>query len=393
MPDMAARRALVDLFEAALAAVRGDRLAAEALAADPPRHVIAIGKAGEALAQGAWRAGGHTLRSGFLAVPRGYETGELDAGAPFARHAGAHPLPDDSSLAAGEALERYVAGLPSGEAVAVLLSGGGSACVESLAPGVDLALLRRVTSWLMASGLPIAGVNAVRARFSRLKGGGLARWLQGRPVRALVLSDVFGEGDAWVAGAPLSPVVETLPPLPGWLQKLVDSLPSPPRTAAQSLDRLAGNREAIDAVRLHGARVCGILDGTVSEAADTLVACIGQADAGTYAWGAEPTIELPAAAGRGGRCRHLGLAVAERLARRGDWTLLAAGTDGWDGTDAVAGVCVDGATAERGRKRGRDAAEALRVADSGGFFAGSGEEVVTGPTGTNVNDLVILRKG
>ena len=385
------RRRLQSLFQVALDAVHGSRLAEAALAhADVP-HVIALGKAAESLAAGAWRANRGSVRSGFVALPRGYETGELPGDSPFERHLGAHPVPDESSLAAGEALERYTAGLPQGDAVAVLVSGGASACVESPAPGIDLALLRRVNDWSLASGLPITLINAARARLSRLKGGGLASWLRGREVHAKVLSDVMGDSDQWVGGGPLSAVTSELPPLPDWLGHILAAVPPKPM-AGVPLQRLAGNREAVAAVCAAGARDRGDIPGDIETACAEIAHAIETAEPGILVWGGETTFALPADPGRGGRCRHLALSLARRLAGRGDWCLLAAGTDGWDGTDAVAGAFVDGATEQRGTRRGRDAAADLARADSGGFFAGSGEEIVTGPTGTNVNDLVILRK-
>lgn len=382
------RRRLLALFHAVLDVVHGGRLAEAALAhADIP-HVIALGKAAESLAAGAWRANGGKVRSGFVALPRGYDTGELPGSAPFERHLGAHPVPDESSVAAGEALERYVAGLPPGDAVAVLLSGGASACVESPAPGVDLALLRRVNGWFLASGLPITTINTARARLSRLKGGGLASWLEGREVHAKVLSDVMGDSDQWVGGGPLSAVTSELPPLPDWLRAILAAVPPKP-SAGVPLQRLAGNREAVAAVCAAGARDQGDLPGDMETAGTEIVHALETSEPGMLVWGGETTFALPADPGRGGRCRHLALSVARRLAGRRDWCLLAAATDGWDGTDAVAGAAVDGATLERGSQRGRSAEADLAHADSGGFFAGSGEEVVTGPTGTNVNDLVI----
>lgn len=387
-----ARSKLRSIFETALTAVRGDRLAAAALKGSRARRVIALGKAAEALAQGSWQALGDQLDSGFIALPRGYETGELPVDSPFERHAGAHPLPDESSLAAGAALAEYAAGCPDGEPVCVLVSGGASACVDHLAEGVDLPLLRRVNAWCLGSGLAIAEINALRSRFSRLKGGGLARWLRHCDIQAWVLSDVLEGGERWVGGSPLAPVGEDLPTLPGWLQRMVDGLPEKPRVPEVMLERLAGNAEAVRAVCERGAEHRGTLTADTETAGDELVAFAGRSPPGLYVWGAETTIKLPGTPGRGGRCRHLALTVAHRLAGHEDWALLAAGTDGWDGTDAVAGACVDGFTIARGEARGRNASAALRSADSGGFFAGSDERVVTGPTGTNVNDLVILLK-
>lgn len=387
-----ARNRLLPLFNVALAAVRGDRLAEAALSGHTVDHVIAIGKAAEALAAGASRAAGAGLKSGFVALPRGYETHDLQPGSPIERHLGGHPVPDMGSVASGGALVDYIRRLPAGDAVTVLLSGGGSACIELPVKGANLATLRRVNAWLLGSGFPIQAVNAVRSRFSQIKGGGLRGWLRGRDVQAWVLTDVLGDGERWVAGAPLGPSPELPAGLPGWLRRQIDSLPPKWDAEGIELHRLAGNRQVVEAACRGGAEDAGTLACDMDEALSRLLAFIGQAAPGIYAWGGEITLRLPPRTGRGGRCRHLALALAQALEGHEDWTLLAAGTDGWDGTDGVAGACVDGMTSGRGRARGLDAGEALRTADSGGFFAGSVEQIVTGPTGTNVNDLILLWK-
>ncbi|MGH8127099.1 MAG: DUF4147 domain-containing protein [Gammaproteobacteria bacterium] len=385
------RDRLLTLFQAALTAVRGDCLAEAALVDSKARHVIALGKAAEALATGAWRVGRDTIRSGFVALPCGYGTGELSPEAPFVCYAGAHPVPDESSLMAGAELERYAAGLPRSEPVVVFVSGGASACVECPAPGVNLDLLRRTNAWLLGSGLPITAINAVRARLSRLKGGGLAHWLQGCEVSAWVLSDVMGDADQWVGGAPLSAVPADLPPLPDWLHPALKSMAIHP-SATVPLQRLAGNRDAVAAVCAEGAHHGGDLTGSLEAACADIVGTITESEPGLFVWGGETTFELPDNPGRGGRCRHLALTLARELAGSPGWSLLAASTDGWDGTDAVAGACVNGTTLERGGCRGRDTEVDLAHADSGSFFAGSDEEIITGSTGTNVNDLIIALK-
>src|SRR5699024_8744450 len=103
-----------------------------ALAGTDFSHVIALGKAGEALAAGAWRALEGVMESGFIACPRGYKSGELPQAAPFERHDGAHPVPDVTSLEAGAALLDFAKGMARGARVAVLLSGGASSSVEVL---------------------------------------------------------------------------------------------------------------------------------------------------------------------------------------------------------------------------------------------------------------------
>jgi hydroxypyruvate reductase len=105
--------------------------------------------------------------------------------------------------------------------------------------------------------------------------------------------------------------------------------------------------------------------------------------------GGETTVQLPRAPGRGGRNQHLALAAARRISGRDDMALLAAGTDGSDGNSDDTGAVVDGGTIERGRDAGLDPEACLAGADSGRFLEASGDLVHTGPTGTNVGDLLL----
>ncbi len=382
---------LTSIFRQALEAINGAQLAEAALADTSVEYVIALGKAAESLAAGAWCARGMSLVSGFIATADGYATGELPSRAPFERHLGGHPLPDDRSVAAGAALVRYVRGLPADARVAVLISGGASACVEWLRADVDLALLRRANEWLLASGLTIEAMNRVRGRLSELKAGGLARLLTPRHVAGYVLVDVPSGRTDWVGGGPLTaPPTGALPEVPGWLGTRLG--PAPRSAPAIAVTRLAGNDEAVSTVVSSGAIAVGPLEGPVEAMASNIATYLQGAAPGRYVWGGEMTLRLPARPGRGGRCRQLALGVALALAGREDWRLLAAATDGWDGTDAVAGACVDGATVQRGTQARGTAEAALRAADSGTFLAAAGAEFVTGPTGTNVNDLAIAEK-
>ena len=110
---------------------------------------------------------------------------------------------------------------------------------------------------------------------------------------------------------------------------------------------------------------------------------------GVHLWGGETSVELPANPGRGGRNQHLALAAAGMIADRDKVWLLAAGSDGNDGAGAEAGALVDGGTIMRGTMKSMDAAECLRRADAGSFLEQSGDLIPTGPTGTNVMDIVI----
>jgi glycerate 2-kinase len=132
--------------------------------------------------------------------------------------------------------------------------------------------------------------------------------------------------------------------------------------------RLAGNAEA--AAR----RICHEL-------------AVGDAD--LHVHGGETVLRLPAQPGRGGRCQHLAVAAARAIAGHADLLVLAAGTDGRDGASEDAGAIVDGGTVERAADAGLDAAAALASADTGRLLEATGDLLYTGPTGTNVGDIVL----
>ncbi len=388
--DNDSREILRSAFCGALVAVRGDRLAEAALAGEENTHVIALGKAGEAFAAGAWRALQGSLEAGLLLHPEGYATAELPPAAPFERHVGTHPIPDASSLEAGVALLDFAEALPRDAHVAVLLSGGASASVEVLNSNVDLEFLRRANRWLLASELPIEAINRVRAGLSRLKGGGLAQALAHTQARAWVLSDVTNSPLEWVGGGMLAPLpTGELPALPDWL---VEKLTPSATVSRLPIRRLAGNSEAVAAVVDSGAQAMGALAGEAAELGRYIGRTLSEGPPGLFVWGGEPAVRLPQRSGRGGRCQQLALAAALEIVGRVDCCLLAASTDGWDGTDPIAGACVDGDSVARGEANGPSARQSLTRADAGNFLKASGDLIRTGPTGTHVNDLVIACK-
>lgn len=367
--------------------MRADRLVELALRSCDFRYVIALGKAADALAAGAARALGRRLQAGFVAQARGYATGQALLDHRFACHEGGHPLPDDGSLAAGAALERFVGAIAMDEPVAVLVSGGASACVEIPALGVSLSLLTRANRWLLASGLSITDMNRVRGGLSRLKSGGLAQLLGARTVEAWILCDVPGGELESVGGGPLRPLDGRLPQVPAWLAPhLIPALSAGP---VIPLHRLAGNEELVQAVVAAGARSAGALHGEAEPLGGKLANRLMRGAPGLSAWGGEARVRLAGHPGRGGRCQALALAAASALAGRSDCFLLAGASDGWDGTDPVAGACVDGETLARGQAASLEARHCLEAADSGRFLEASGDLIRTGATGTNVNDIVI----
>jgi hydroxypyruvate reductase len=372
------RRLLLEVYDAALRAVDGQQAVAAALAQfdKGPVAVFAVGKAASAMLRGAYAALGADLRRALLITKDGHVDPDLAGRAQLRVLESAHPVPDARSLAAGAELERLVASLPPDEYPVFLISGGSSSLVEALQPGITLEDLRAVNERGLASGWDIHRLNSERARLSRLKRGGVARILNGRPAHALFISDVPDDSPD-VIGSGLcgvSPGVEDR--VSRLILARIDQATEAAATAGAALgltlerrrDRFAGDaaavaREFVDALRATPA------DG--------------------LAWGGESTVVLPATAGRGGRNQHLALTAATLLRANESLVLLAAGTDGSDGPTGDAGAMVDAGTVQRAEIAGVDVERALRAFDSGAALEASGDLLHTGPTGTNVGDILI----
>jgi len=395
------RADLLDILNAGLGAADGRRTVRDFLSDHRPRgplHLIAVGKAAGAMTRGALDVLGADLKDGIVVSPVGCADPGTPATPRLRMIESAHPVPDWRSTSAGSALLDWITALPAGAPVLVLVSGGASSLVEVLAPGIDPDVLPRLNHWLLGSGLDIFGMNAVRRRISRLKDGGLAAALWGRPVLALYLSDVKGDDPAWIGSGLLQQAPAALPPgLPGWVEELVTGGPMPDTPSAHVEHHIVGNLDtALSACEDRG-RMLGYevvrhdewLEGAVDRVAQHVIQGLDAGALGIHLWGGEPVVTLPEHPGRGGRCQHLALCCGMAIADRDDLTVLCAATDGTDGNSEDAGAVVDGGTVGRGLDGGFDPASSLRRADSGAFLEAAGDLIYTGPTGTNVNDLVI----
>jgi glycerate-2-kinase len=420
-------------FDAALAAVdpvrlvggrlhrRGDELVlADAGGAEVGCHagpvlVIGAGKAALAMGAAAATAAGEACRGGQLVVPHG-AGGGCPGGVQVAT--GRHPVPDDAGAAATAALLGLVQGADAKTLVVAVLSGGASALLVAPAPGLTLADKQAITAALLAAGAPIEDLNAVRRHCSRVKGGGLARTAsRAAGLWVLLLSDVVGDDPAVIASGPAAADATTFADAAAVLARHVAAGDVPPAVTRHLARGVAGelpetvkpgdpllarvrsavvgdNRTAV-AAAAEAAAARGYAVEVVAEPAVGDAAAVGRAVArrllalprgGALVAGGETTVR--ARGGRGGRAQHLALAAALELAGA-EAVLLAAGTDGVDGPTDAAGACVDGETVARARAAGHDPGQALAATDSHSLLARTGDLVRTGPTGTNVADVVV----
>ena len=401
----AGRKALLEIFHAALARVEGEGVVYRHLKRQPLQgelSLVAIGKAAGAMARGAQRALGKQLVDGLVISKHGHLGNYSARSHPLIGIEGSHPVPDGQSLDAGERLLEYLQGLPPERPLLFLISGGASSLVEVLHPGIGLPQLQAVNRWLLGSGLAIDRMNRIRRALSAIKGGGLLRWIGPRPVQALLISDVAGDDPSVIGSGLLVPAhdeqpASTIPGLPDWLRALLSASPPAPVERGQvELYLLATLRDAREAAAAEARRLGfkthlshAFLSADAENAGRRLALELLDSWPGIYVWGGETTVQLPAEPGRGGRNQHLALSAALEMEGRDDVCLLSAGTDGTDGPGEDAGALVDGGTVGRARREGIDAVDALQRADAGTLLAASGDLLHTGPTGTNVMDLVI----
>ena len=349
-------------FSEALKAVHGLRVVRDSLSGMSGEiAVVALGKAAGAMTRGVLAVPGLSVEHGFVCAPKRYLDFSLPDSGEWSIHQGGHPLPDEDSLTAGAALVDWLPKVSSSLPLVVLMSGGSSACIEHLRDGLSLEEVVARTRAMLASGADIHALNALRMEWSLLKGGRASRLAGPRDMRVLVMSDVPSDDPAFVGSGPFQ---------------------------SQTTQLVASNAMALAALG-EDVQLVGTLSGDARRQGERIAEFLKQAAPGTYAWGGENTVILPEHPGRGGRCQHLALTVAVALQGVSGVQLLAACTDGVDGASEDAGALVDGGTVARIEAEGLNVEQALAEANSGVALAAAGDLLHTGPTGTNVMDIVI----
>ena len=423
---------------AALAAVEPGRLTAAALRCDRagirlvrpggrlvarhagPVNVLAVGKAAAAMmAAAVTRLGPAVGRALAVVPPDGPRT--IRAGVRVVR--GAHPVPSAASVHAGLAALDLAAGTEPDAVLLVLVSGGTSSLLAAPADGVTLADKQAVTRRLLRAGADIAALNAVRKHCSRVKGGGLLRAARrAAGVWTLVLSDVLGDDLATIGSGPTTADPTSFADALDVLERFaaVDASPAVRRrleagvrgTIEETLDPadpivrrgrsvvIGNNATAVEAAR-RAAVALGyatarlpVIRGDAARAGRALAARVGAMGRGgprALVAGGEAIVRV-VGTGRGGRAQHLALAAALGLDGM-PAVVLAVGTDGIDGPTDAAGALVDGTLVCRARRCGIDLVRALAATDSHPALDALGALVRSGPTGTNVADLVVALRG
>jgi hydroxypyruvate reductase len=391
--------------------------------------LIAAGKAAPGMAQAALEVFDQVDVSGLIVTKYGHSLGADLLKGVVVLEAG-HPVPDDAGLAAAGQVKQTLIEAGPQDVVLLLISGGTSALLPLPVEGVRLEDLQQLTAMLLACGANIREVNTVRKHLDQLKGGGMARLAWPAPVFALILSDVVGDALDVIASGPAAPDPTTFAEAWMLLQHyhLVDSLPAAiaaylhdgmagraaetPKPGDPLFERvvnrvIASNRlaalAAVQAAREAGYQsilLTTFLEGE-ARAAGTLIAGLAK---GIYTngdpmpppaclvLGGETTVTLQGS-GLGGRNQELALAAALALEGTPEVALMALATDGSDGPTDAAGAIVNDETVPTARSLGLDPAAMLAENNSYPLLEAAGALLRSGPTGTNVNDLIVLLVG
>ena len=376
---MNARRVILELFDAALRAVDGRGSVERHLrnaSLPAPIEVIAIGKAASAMARGAHDALGSAIERMLVITKDGHSDPVLHSISGVTQVESSHPVPDLRSFSNGNELEERVRSLRDEIFPLFLISGGSSSLVEALRDGVSLDEVLTLNAQGLASGWDITRLNIARTRLSRIKGGGIARLLRDRRALALFISDVPGD-DPDVIGSGL--LGHDVGISDGIERHVIATI----ETAVHAVrDASCAHGLVLDAIATR-------FDGDADQVAGEILARLRASDSDGLVWGGESTVTLPPEHGRGGRNTHLALSFARQLRAGEPWLLLAAGTDGTDGPTSDAGAIVDAESVERASLAGCDVERAWREFDSGTALEAAEDLVHTGPTGTNVGDILI----
>ena len=393
------------IFSRSIEAVLPDESVRRALSGRsfPGRVIpVAVGKAAWQMARAAKDALGDRLSPGIVITKYGHVRGPipgmtcLEAG---------HPVPDGNSFAATREALALTEGLSDTDTVLFLLSGGGSALFESpLVPG---AVLQDVTEQLLACGADITEINTIRKRLSAVKGGRFAEHCAPAKVLSVILSDIVGNPVDMIASGPAYPDSSTCADALAVAEKYSLRLTEDTRRllageTPKKLDNVetavSGSVRELCAAAAAAAAALGyeptiLTDSLECEAKDAgaRLGRLARDRAGSgkplcFIAGGETVVKLTGK-GKGGRNQELALAAAEEISGLDNVLVFSLGSDGTDGPTDAAGGITDGGTKKALLAQGMSIRDVLRENDAYPALGAVGGLIMTGPTGTNVNDV------
>lgn len=397
------------MMDAALHAALPDTAVEQALERLPAYSgrliLIAAGKAAWQMAAAAHHRLGDRISGGVVITKYQHAQGPIGNLAIF--EAG-HPVPDENSYRATQAAIHAVQDLGSGDLVLFLLSGGGSALFEK--PLIDPGELADITRQLLACGADISEINTLRKRFSAVKGGRFAQLCAPAQVYSIVLSDILGDPLDMIASGPTYPDSTTAQQALAIAEKYGLTI-SPtararltvetPKVLSNARSVVTGSVRQLCAAAAQTAADLGytpvVLSASVcceAREAGSFLASIAQyhADAEkslAFLFGGETVVHLTGN-GLGGRNQEIALAAAKGIAGMENTLVFSLGSDGTDGPTDAAGGWVDGTSLDRLKAQGLQPDAVLQNNDAYHALKAIGGLIVTGPTGTNVNDLSVL---
>lgn len=365
--------------------------------------LVAAGKAAWQMAAAAVRVLGH-VDDGIVITKYDHVKGGLPG--IECREAG-HPVPDENSFAAAQRALDKVQGLKETDTVIFLLSGGGSALFEKpLIPGEEL---QDITRQLLACGADIVEMNTIRKRLSAVKGGRFALACMPAQVYAIVLSDILGDPLDMIASGPAYPDSSTCEQAKSIVEKYHLNLSAKaeslmeeetPKTLTNVTTQITGSVRQLCEAAGKAASKLGfepvlLTDELCCEAreAGSMMASILRTHAKDgkrlcYIAGGETVVHLTGT-GKGGRNQELALAAAPGIAGLSNACVFSVGSDGTDGPTDAAGGYVDGKTTDILKEKNLDVFSVLHDNDAYTALNAAGGLIITGPTGTNVNDVAV----
>lgn len=372
-----------------------------------PITLLAIGKAAWQMASAAKQYYGNQIRRGIVITKYGHSEGDIED---IHVYEAGHPIVDEASVLATEKAIAMCTEIPEDHVLLLLISGGGSALFEKPASGISLEIIAAITDQLIRAGANIFEINAVRKGLSNVKGGRLLNFLNCHSILAVLLSDVVGDSLSTIASGPVYPEYDTDRLANEVINKYKIHI-SP--SVASAINRpavskvipttslFAGNVKALCRAAQMAAEKLGyvahIIDTEVTteskEFAQTIarsaISAMAEVKVQTaWIYGGETTIQVKGD-GLGGRNQSIALTGAIEISGTPGIVMVSVGSDGTDGPTDAAGGMVDGETVVRmgGVTVARNY---LDNDDAYHGLARSQDLIITGPTGTNVNDLMFI---